>query len=257
MTSEHVSSFVTDLVEMAKAMERVPQLESQRDALTETINGLELRNSDLEVSLEASRRYAAGLEQKVHDLEVANTAIELRFLECDDAKGTLVRFLEGLIGDTKGVLAAVAPVPSTVNERIGEAVAIALDHGAGHVEVGESAADPTSSATTHTHTTMAESVEPQNVSNAESAVSGEGVSVPSYPTLASTKTAETPSPTVSVNETVIASDTASGAHDAPSRPYTGKRYVEVPEIVSLPNWLAGGGTEEDFYTERPWALPAH
>lgn len=254
MTSEHVSSFVTDLVEMAKAMERVPELEQMVTDRDNVINGLELRNTDLEVSLEASRRYAAGLEQKVHDLEVANTAIELRFLECDDAKGTLVRFLEGLIGDAKGVLAAVAPVPSTVNERIGEAVTVALDHGAGHVEVGESATNPTASSQPNTESPTIPEASSQTVEALHVSVqgdastdggTGEGISVPQDPSLATIPPAEASDASVDGNVTL------GSAVPLPNGPYAGKRYDDHPFYVPLADWLAGGGTEVDYHW-RPY-----
>jgi len=116
--NDTVTNFAASLVEMAKAMERVPQLEAQLSQHQQVITNHELRNTDLEVSLEASRRYAASLEQKVHDLEVANTAAELRFLETEDIASTLKSVLRRAMAEADGALKAIEP-PTPVAEPVG------------------------------------------------------------------------------------------------------------------------------------------
>jgi hypothetical protein len=115
--NDTVTNFAASLVEMAKAMERVPQLEAELSQHLQVITNHELRNTDLEVSLEASRRYAALLEQKVHDLEVANTAAELRFLETEDIASTLKSVLRRAMEEADGALKAIEP-PTPVAEPV-------------------------------------------------------------------------------------------------------------------------------------------
>ena len=115
MTSEHVTDFAQELVKMAMATTRVPELERERDEWQRLWSQVVAKNTELKLSLESRTIYAAGLEQKVHDLEVANTAMELRFLECDDAKSTLVRILDNMGKDILGALQAVMPISAPVS----------------------------------------------------------------------------------------------------------------------------------------------
>ena len=116
MTHEHVTDFAQELVKMAMATTRVPQLEQEVRTLRnennhnlDTIQRLELKLIDKEARIES-------LQSTIRSLEVSRDDAELRFLECDDAKGTLVRVLEGFMADAKGVLQAIAPVAEAVTE---------------------------------------------------------------------------------------------------------------------------------------------
>ncbi len=109
MTNERVGSFVSDLVEMAKAVEQVPVLETQIASLQELHDFEVSRNSSLLHDLDQARIYAASLEQRCHDLEVSRDAAELRFLESDDAVGTLKRAMRIAMGEVDSALQAVEP----------------------------------------------------------------------------------------------------------------------------------------------------
>lgn len=249
MTSEHVSSFVTDLVEMAKAMERVPQLEQQlKDSQREWSNAYE-RTVELESLLEASRRYAASLEQRCHDLEVSRDDAELRFLECDDAKSTLVRTLESLIGDAKGVLAAVTPpeptpVPTPVVEPRDTYQGVKTEpspfvstetQSSGD---GQVMASPSADASSSEGTSVGESAphwtEPVDI------VAGQSAADPTAPS----------SPTPTSPSAPPAEPSATAALPSPG-PYTGRYYIDVAGFISRQDWLAGGGSEEN-YDYRPY-----
>jgi hypothetical protein len=112
--SNDVTNFAASLVEMAKAMERVPELERQLANEIDLSTKELLRNSDLQVSLEASRRYAASLEQRCHDLEVSRDAAELRFLEADDVVSTIKSVLRRTMEDADSALKAIEPVVEPV-----------------------------------------------------------------------------------------------------------------------------------------------
>ena len=250
MTNERVGSFVSDLVEMAKAVEQVPVLQAELNHAEAIVSNHRNRITDLEVSLEASRRYAAGLEQRLHDAEVAVTTAELRFLECDDAKGTLERALRGFVGEAQGVLQAVTPSePKAATVPTPEPLTVVTDMPlvdgslVPTVEVNEVPVDPTPSGTSmdkpygDVHS-IAESVENAEVSGGMA----EGVSVSSDPSLATTQTDDlSGSAPSTVTNTVDATGDTS-----PIGPYHGKRYIDVPGFINLRDWLEGGGTLEDY-----------
>jgi hypothetical protein len=117
MTHDHVAGFASELVKMAQAMERVPQLEQEIRTLRaendHNLTELERLRHDLNMA----KLYTAELEQKRHDAEASRDDAELRFLECDDAKDTLVRILDNLGKDILGALQAVAPMPKAEDQR--------------------------------------------------------------------------------------------------------------------------------------------
>ena len=109
MTNERVGSFVSDLVEMAKAVEQVPVLESEIRGFQFEVKKLLEESAKRQSDLDQARTYAASLEQRCHDLEVQRDAAELRFLESDDAVGTLKRAMRIAMGEVDSALQAVEP----------------------------------------------------------------------------------------------------------------------------------------------------
>ena len=106
-----VNDLASSFVEMAKAYERLPEVErelttakSAIDDHLDTIQRLELKLIDKE-------NVISDLQTRIQTLEVARDDAELRFLECDDAKSTLVRTLEVIRSDIDSVLQAVTPLP--------------------------------------------------------------------------------------------------------------------------------------------------
>ena len=120
MTHEHVTDFAQELVKMAMATTRVPQLEQDLSTAKADINGYLATIQRLELKLIDRAQQIETLQSTIRQLEVSRDDAELRFLECDDAKGTLVRVLEGLIGEAKGVLMAIAPVPEPTTAPVAE-----------------------------------------------------------------------------------------------------------------------------------------
>src|SRR5207237_922272 len=84
MTGHQVTSFVSDLMEMAKAVELVPQLQQEVDDHHQTIGSLKAIIDNMAADLEQSRQYAASLELTKHELEASRDDAELRFLEASD-----------------------------------------------------------------------------------------------------------------------------------------------------------------------------
>jgi hypothetical protein len=118
MTGDHITGFASELVQMAQAMARVPQLE--RDL------------NDANTQVEAYAKQVQRLEMKLMDraseietLKAAKTAAEVErdtaehmFLEADDAKGTLVRVLDSLGKDILGALQAAMPIAKPTAEPV-------------------------------------------------------------------------------------------------------------------------------------------
>jgi len=90
--SPSVGNFVRDLVEMAQATERVPQLEeeiaSMRKALSEALD----HNAGLEVNIISYKQQIDDLQAKVRSLEVERDDASFRVMEAEDvATSTLLK----------------------------------------------------------------------------------------------------------------------------------------------------------------------
>jgi hypothetical protein len=241
--SHSVNDLASSFVEMAQAYKRLPEVENDLTAAINTINSLNDNIMRLETKLMDRHNTIVDLKRKNIDLEVANTAMELRFLECDDAKQTLVRTLESLGREIADVLEAVRPLPVPEIEEVKDMVAgeVALipfvheadtpsaqseatDSSIGEIsslqESGQSEADPTSaehSALEH----HGDSISQVSVSQPQN----EGVSVPSdpipstdVPVDGSSQTAPQSLPLASVTPDDI------GYHNEPSTPWIANWY---------------------------------
>lgn len=153
--SPTVNNFVHDLVAMAKAMEDLPMVQSALTASEAECNRLSTTVMERELTILNLKTEIDTLHSIIRATEEARDSAELLFLECDDAKRTLVRFLEDASKDIAGVLSAVAPIPTPTVE--GDAVGVVRDEvkpeAEGHPEqhddpnlpmLGQSEVDPTS-----------------------------------------------------------------------------------------------------------------
>jgi hypothetical protein len=109
--SHHVNDLASSFVAMAAAYEQLPKvqadlasMEKYNDSLHETIQRLELK------AIERNNEIS-GLRTQLSAMEAERDNALMQFLECDDAKTTLVRTLEIMARDIAGVLQAIAPVP--------------------------------------------------------------------------------------------------------------------------------------------------
>jgi len=109
MTNERVSNFATELAQMALASQRLPEVEQTLSEVRNDLNNAYGTIQRLELKLIDRAQQIESLHSTIRTLEVSRDAAELRFLECDDAKGTLERTLRNLVGEAQGVLQAVAP----------------------------------------------------------------------------------------------------------------------------------------------------
>ncbi len=142
--SPSVGNFVHDLVEMAKAMEELPQVKAQVDHLLkanetqlETIQRLELRLIDRSNEIET-------LNSKVREAEQGRDAAETMFLETDDKLSAFRSLVNSFASDATSLMQAQEPVveakPEPVYPNWGETSMIGV---LGEPAPGYSEANPT------------------------------------------------------------------------------------------------------------------
>jgi len=263
--SNDVTNFAASLVEMAKAMERVPTLEMEINFANDRINGKDLQITDLEVSLEASRRYAASLEQRCHDLEVSRDAAELRFLEADDVVSTIKSVLRRTMEDADSALKAIEPVVEPTPEPVAEPVSVSVDPTAPSEPMNPNTA---SSAIVETVEYAVQEPQgynpspfpdttPSTVQSAEGDM-GKTIDQPQCNDLpvgeanttvpfAPTSTPPNPAHPSPVTTSDVGSSQTEAADAKPIGPYFGLKYISVPRFMTLTEWINGGGLEADYH----------
>lgn len=212
--SPNVGNFVHDLVEMAKAMETLPQVEAalreseqHNRQLTETVQSRE----------EAILRYKAEIEAlhtKVRETEASRDDAEMRFLELDEKSTKVVSFLgqiQGLAVQADLLLNPPKPQPMPEPAANPEPVYTASGFEAqGHEQTLAAAPEvPTS----EINPTASSEVGSQNAYGS--------------------------------TEHTVAPMTSEPAK--PFGPYFGLRYHDHPTYVPFSQWIEGGGSEEDYH----------
>jgi hypothetical protein len=243
--SPHVNNFVTDLVEMAKAMDELPKVTAElhqtsieRDRALSTIQDRELHILDLKQQIETHLSI-------IRSLEVARDDAEMRFLEADDRAVKASSFLARLRDDAtmvaseidraKGMIDPPKPIapeanpPSTIQDQ-------AVGQGADPLSVADGLAMSGSPSQTALSLTA---IEPEPAMPSASGQSEADPTVSTTPSSVSEPQNAAPL-TVPSNENVSSTEGK----------YSGKRYLDHPYYVSEAAWLAGGGTVESYYEGR-------
>jgi hypothetical protein len=244
--SPHVNNFVTDLVSMAKAMEELPVVQRELGDAKAENSALLGMIAERDASLEQSRSYAASLEAKIHSAEVARDDAEFRFLEAEDRTASALAFIRTVFGNA-GTLIQVLDPPKATTEPVNEP----------HPVPGEP--------TVPGEHPVAAQLDSHPVSDnipswATPEVDHTGDYIPK--TEATPMGQREPDPTATTHHTVNEAstshvvdatpvDTVGTTTEPPALgPYHGKRYYDHPSFMLLSEWLAGGGSEDD-YTWRP------
>jgi hypothetical protein len=272
MSPHAANSLVHDLVEMAKAMETLPQVQAELENAKlvnsmnlDTIQRLEQRLIDKATEIDT-------LHTKIAAAEVARDTAETMFLETDDKLVAFRHLVSAFSTDAASLLRAQEPQPEP--EPMPDPVPA----------VGQSASSPIPSAMTTDAPadTTIPTVSPmdQAASTADS-----GVSVPSDPTPATESSSgsgsegstqhedwarhnaeleevrhipmvdptapspagPTPSPaSAPIDAAATVADAPASQDDNPG-PYFGRKWSEVtPRVYNYNDWVRGGGTIEDF-----------
>src|SRR5216684_1848944 len=116
MTNERVTDFASELVQMAMAMKRVPELEATIESQATAIESYAKQVQRLELNAIDRKNEIDTLHALVRKAEVERDDAELRFLESDDVASTLRRHLSHVIGEAEGVLAACEPAKAPASE---------------------------------------------------------------------------------------------------------------------------------------------
>jgi CTP:molybdopterin cytidylyltransferase MocA len=205
--SPNVGNFVHDLVEMAKAMETLPQVEHDRDSFKAQLDQALATVQDREVSILSLKAEIETLNAKVRQTEAERDDAEIRFLECDDRMVKLERSFQAALeamDATNTLIQSFKPQP--MPEPIAQAP---VNEVVQSIEpVDQSASSPIAS-TSDTHP------------DAEQA----------------------PATTTAVDTTGEVGYVA----NPPKGPYSGIKYYDHPTYVPYSQWIEGGGNDEDYH----------
>lgn len=249
--SPSVGNFVHDLVEMAKAMEELPQVRRDLQHAQDLVDQQGHVIASREETILKLKQEIEALNEKVRQSEVARDSAETMFLETDDKLAAFRRLVEAFGKDTQSLIAAQEPPkPEPIKpeqDLNAHAVTGEIDYhdlsqgGDGKVYGGpqrdESAAPPTSAPPAPTGTGT------ENV-----ALSSEQGQSAADPTSANTMGGQDTVPANTASQGAVSTQTEP-AHSEPVRlqPYAGKRYSEHPTYVNYQDWIAGGGIDYDYY----------
>lgn len=224
MSPHAVNNFVSDLVLMAQAMEKLPKVEeelghAQRkiEHQRETIQDRELHIIDLKTQID-------DLQSQLRDAEVSRDDAELRFLELDERANDVVKDMRRIQEALGGHILTLDPPKAEEPKEEAKPEAASWAETKPEPVQDQSVADPTP----QTASTVATSTV-QDQSSAEDSVN---------------------------HSQNVSSGTTTSDSGQPKGQFSGKRYVDHPFYVNLTQWLAGGGTEEDYYWRPEAKKPA-
>lgn len=231
--SPNVGNFVHDLVEMAKAMETLPQVQ---DDLTRTQGVMIEQARTIQSREEAIIRYKAEIEalnSRIRSLEVERDDASFRVMEMEDKTHQVMGMLIDFECKAKGARMILDP-PKPEPELQPQAVPTATD---------QSVADPT---------IVAVAQDTENSSAFTTANQSENAST-SMLTEEAPKSDANPTPaSASGDQTQVSASTTAGHTDnvtsgSSQGPYFNKRYHDMPSYISYIDWIDGGGTEVDYF----------
>lgn len=262
MTSEKINSFVGDLVAMARAMERQPELEHEIATLQRSLNESQAARAALEGSNDILRNHIDDLNAKIAEVTKERDDAGFRCLEADDRAAVALDLARTLQVGLGQVIAKLEPKPEPVVELPNPIVS---DGGVGREPEQTKPVDyfwedttkqyhppqvddPRLPETAPIDHAKAELDRPSdaNWQSQDRGANGQfGSKSEARPTQESSASgvATTGSDTSGHVESVSPQEAASQ-----DKPYAGKRYRDVPGYISRQDWLDGGGTIDDYYT---------
>jgi hypothetical protein len=231
MTREHISSFVGDLVQMAKAMEELPlvqervhELEHLYDKEIDKVTALETKAHQRNQEMEA-------LHSTIRTLEASRDDAEFRFLEAEERTASALAFVRTVFGNAGALIQALDPPKASEPTK----VASDLPSNAPVVSVQPNPSDATEATGSdpdvfgNLATTSADVSLPQGQSEPDPIADG----------AFTTESIDALSGYAASQEPVASTDPSPG-------PYANKHYIDHPGWMSREDWLAGGGTNEDY-----------
>lgn len=220
MSPHAANSLVHDLVQMAQAMEQLPQVQLDLSNAHADIDRKADHIQRLELKLIDRANEIDNLNQRIRELEVAKDEAETMFLEAEDRTTRATDFVKNIFGSAGSLIQALEPPkPQPTPEPTVEAKPDPMP-------------EPTGTANIDSQSTLGP------ITNEPT--KDEGVSVQVDPT-----TVHTPD-SMSWEPSQVDGDVSTAANTSIDGPYTGLRYYNVPNYISRGTWIHGGGTEADY-----------
>lgn len=126
-------NFVSELVQMARAFEELPEVKQQLDAVTHELTEAQATIQRLELRLIDAKNETEAAHSATRKAEVERDHAETMFLETDDKLQKGLDVLKTFIGDAGDFIRAVQPVPEPVAEAP-KAEPVPLEPQTGHPE---------------------------------------------------------------------------------------------------------------------------
>lgn len=225
--SPNVGNFVHDLVEMAKAMETLPQVQEELDRAKSQIENYAKQVQDRELSIINYKDQIEALNAKVRSLEVERDDASFRVMEAEDLNHVILNLARSASIDLAAMISKLDP-PKPEPEKIEEQAVQFPNEG----QLGDKfSSDPT-----------------VGTGQQETAVHSIPVASQDAGTIGTGTTSVEEAPKSDANPTQTYSGTASdNGHLASKGPYEGNLYHDMPHYIPLDEWVAGGGTESNYF----------
>lgn len=117
-----MDNFVHSLVEMAKAMEELPQVQAELERTKTDKDNYITMVQAREESILRHKAEIEALQARVRDAEASRDDAELRFLELDEKAGKVLRVLAAVQSDATAATELLSPKPEPVPEPTPEPV---------------------------------------------------------------------------------------------------------------------------------------
>ena len=235
MSPHAANSLVHDLVQMAQAMEQLPQVRDELAATQSDLASASATIQRLETKLMDRANEVTTLLGKIRELEVARDDAEYRFLEAEDRTSRALDFIKATFGNAGSLIQALEPPkpqppaePVQVPEHI-----TSTDYASQSEPIGGDGGSPNEGVSVLANPTSAHTLDSEPKLDT--------------PISATTDTSDASTAAHSSTEGVSVSPESQSAGDTPKAgPYSGKRYLDVPGYISPQEWLDGGGDEAGY-----------
>lgn len=260
MSPHAMNTFVSDLVEMAKAVEELPQVKAELEAARHDLNTAADRIQQLELRIIDYKNKIDDQIALTRKAEADRDEAERLFLEETDRTSAFKSFVEGLFGTAGNLLKAQAPtapvaVPSEEQVPVGGVTQIPKEiteptyyepHMAEQTVNVELELTEQQLSEKYPHSIYGNASMSGDPSNIDSMAIGPGQSEP-LPT-------SEPAPTTSPSQSSV-NDAGQTLSQTFKGVYAGKLYDQHPTYVSREDWLWGGGTDATYDWRRGMKVP--
>lgn len=248
--SPNINSFVGDLVAMAQAVEELPKVQAELDRAKKTIEEYAQSVQDRELAIFHYKLEIDGLNTKVRSLEVERDDASFRVLEAEDvAASTLTQARDMQASLVTLITRLDPPKPQPEPEKEPEHIAV---HRWSDEPQGSSEPDPTQGSVSMTTTQQFSTASSVNNQDTAPTSTSEPRPMPPQDQSASDTTAKAETTSSETASSPSAPSLVADTSDSKEAqgPYVGRLYYDVAGYISRADWLAGGGTDENYDYRR-------